>query len=305
MTITQRQYIAEPGFTEDYHRVKAFLKRIYKDDFNSPQSWIWNRWEWMFSLPNLDESQLNRIGIWESNDQIVGLATYEQSIGDVWFSLDPDFEDLKRPMIEYALTHLAASGEDGERHLRLCLLESDKTFTEIAESLGFTKDEDNEATAIYKIDGAIPKVVLPAGYTIVSLADENDLTKLHHVLWKGFNHPGEPPKETVQIRLKMQSGPEFNQSLALAVKSPEGDFVSYCSLWHDEKTDYAIVEPMATVPTHRRLGLGRAVLTEGIRRCAQRGASKVYVGSEQLFYYKVGFEPLINHLWWQKKWREV
>lgn len=305
MTIKQRHYTSEAGFTADYLAVKAFLKRIYKDDFGSPQSWIWNRWEWMFSLPYLDETMLNRIGIWEDEGQIIGLATYEQGLGDVWLSLDPDYPELKEAMIEYATVHLAAIDEKGERSLRLCILETDDAFSKYAAGHGFVPDGDNEATAIYRITDPLPPVILPEGFSIVSLAEENDLMKLHRVLWKGFNHAGEPPVESLHERERMQSGQEFDQSLALAVKSPEGDFVSFCNLWHDPETDYAIVEPMATVPEYRKMGLGRALLVEGFRRCAARGAEKVYVGSEQVFYYKVGFEPLINHLWWQKKWKEV
>lgn len=304
MTIKQRQYTSTTGFTEDYMAVKAFLKRIYKDNFNSPQSWIWNRWEWMFSLPYLDEATLSRIGVWECEDQIIGLATYEQSLGDVWLSLDPDYPELKSEMIAYAMSHLAAVDAQGEKSLRVCLLENDEAFAKHAAGFGFVPDGDNEATAIYRIVDPLPQVVLPEGFRIVSLAEENDLMKIHRVLWKGFNHVGEPPIETLHQRQRMQSGPEFDLSLALAVKSPEGDFVSFCNLWHDPKTNYAIVEPMATVPEYRKMGLGRALLLEGFRRCAGRGANKVYVGSEQIFYYKVGFEPLINHLWWQKKWTE-
>jgi len=180
---------------------------------------------------------------------------------------------------------------------------SDNSATTINEAeFGFAPCDDNEATAIYRIIDPLPQVFLPEGFSIVSLADENDLMKIHRVLWKGFNHTGEPSVETLHERERMQSGPEFDQSLALVVKSPEGDFVSFCNLWHDPKTDYAIVEPMATVPEYRKMGLGRALLVEGFHRCANRGATKVYVGSEQVFYYKVGFEPFINHVWWQKKW---
>ncbi|MDD2201964.1 MAG: hypothetical protein PHQ21_06515 [Firmicutes bacterium] len=35
---------------------------------------------------------------------------------------------------------------------------------------------------------------------------------------------------------------------------------------------------MATVPAHRRLGLGRVVLTEGLRRLRRMDSTKAFVG---------------------------
>jgi len=60
------------------------------------------------------------------------------------------------------------------------------------------------------------------------------------------------------------------------------------------------------VPAHRRLGLGRALLTEGLRRLQRMGAMRAFVG---------GFSPAANALYasvmgpehelyepWVKKW---
>ena len=45
-----------------------------------------------------------------------------------------------------------------------------------------------------------------------------------------------------------------------------------------------ILEPVGTVPEHRRRGLGRAVVYEAIRRAAALGAEKVVVGAGLAFY---------------------
>ena len=54
------------------------------------------------------------------------------------------------------------------------------------------------------------------------------------------------------------------------------------------------VEPVATDPDFRRMGLGKAAVLEGIRRCGEMGAEVAYVGSDQLFYQKLGFKKIFT-----------
>jgi len=110
-----------------------------------------------------------------------------------------------------------------------------------------------------------PAIQLPEGFSLKSLAEENDLAKIDRVLWRGFNHPGEPPAGGEEDRRKMQSGPHFRKDLTMVAVAPGGEFVSYCGLWYEAVNRFAYVEPVATDPDYRRLGLARAALMEGIR----------------------------------------
>ncbi len=80
MAVTQKQYAGGFEFAAEFHRVYDFLRRI-NEPFITEENFLWARWEWMFSLWCLDTKYLDRIGIWEDDGKIVGLATYEQSIG--------------------------------------------------------------------------------------------------------------------------------------------------------------------------------------------------------------------------------
>lgn len=59
----------------------------------------------------------------------------------------------------------------------------------------------------YLIPIPFPPIDLPPGFRLKSLAEDNDLQKIHRVLHRGFNHPGEPPPEGLAGRQKMRSGP--------------------------------------------------------------------------------------------------
>jgi predicted N-acetyltransferase YhbS len=98
----------------------------------------------------------------------------------------------------------------------------------------------------------------------------------------------------------MQSGPNFRKDLTIVAEAPTGDFVSFCGLWYVGRNKLAYVEPMATDPDYRRMGLGKAAMMEGIRRCGGEGATVAYVGSDQEFYLAAGFRKLFDSRCWLK-----
>jgi predicted N-acetyltransferase YhbS len=94
--------------------------------------------------------------------------------------------------------------------------------------------------------------------------------------------------------------PKARRDLKIAVKAPNGDFVAFCGMFFEANNQFAYVEPVATDPDYRRLGLGKAVVLEGIRRCADLGAKEAFVGSDQLFYQTIGFQKVYNTECWVK-----
>jgi predicted N-acetyltransferase YhbS len=134
------------------------------------------------------------------------------------------------------------------------------------------------------------------------LADENNLPKVHRVLWRGFDHGAEPPDEGLDERRFMQSAPNFDPGLNIVVEAPDGNFVSYCGMWYEPVNRIAYVEPVATDPDYRRMGLGRASVLEGVRRCGMRGATVAYVGTATPFYQSLGFRQVYQCSTWRREW---
>ncbi len=296
MSTQFRPYTSEPGFTEDFHRVRDFLVRINRKnpilyDFE------WGRWEWAFSLPFLDTENLSRIGVWEHDGEIVALATYEERPGSIYFCIDPGFHFLKTEMLLYAKENLCSA----EGELQVLINNVDEELQLIATKQGFVATQELEGNAVYDIDLDTINYSLPDDYSIISLAEDFDLVKFDRVLWRGFNHEGEPHDMEVALaeRRTSISGPHLNPELCIIVVSPQGEYASYCGMWYDSETEYALVEPVATDPDFRMLGLGRAAVLEGIRRCGRLGAKQAYVGSSQQFYYQIGFRPVPTSTFWK------
>jgi predicted N-acetyltransferase YhbS len=204
-------------------------------------------------------------------------------------------------MLEYAEENLSAETDSGQRYLRVYVPELDHPFETEVESRGYTRARKYTRPMMqFPISGPLPKIDLTDEFQIKSLAEDNDLIKIHRVLWRGFNHPGDPPAEGIKGRAKMQSTPNFRKDLTIVIEAPTGDFVSFCGMWYESRNRYAYVEPMATDPDFRRMGLGRAALCEGIRRCKNLGSTVAFVGSDQLFYKSFGFKKVFDTNCWVK-----
>lgn len=298
MAVAFRNYTGGNGFTREYQKVWDFLVKINNEKVVD-EGFLWGRWEWMFSLQRyLDGEGLSKIGLWESDGDIIALATYESGLGNAWFIVDPRFSYLKSDMLVYARENMRKDGS-----VKVLIDDTDRDFQAIAAAQGFMPTQEKENNAYIPLYEADLSYTLPEGYKIVSMADEYDLKKYNQVLWKGFNHGDDPDEseEMLEGRRIEQSGPHARMELKIAVCAPDGSFVSYCGMWYREGTDYALVEPVATDPAYRRLGLGKAAVLEGVRRCRDLGAKEAFVGSSQQFYYSIGFRPYSTKTWWKSE----
>jgi len=84
------------------------------------------------------------------------------------------------------------------------------------------------------------------------------------------------------------------------VEAPNGEFVAFCGMFYEPNGRFAYVEPVASDPEYRRMGLGKAAVLEGIRRCGELGAVVAYVGSNLNFYLALGFGVIYTSECWVK-----
>ena len=297
MSIIVRPY----QFPSDFEAVGNFLIENYQPG-NRDGNWFQPTWEYMHSHPYLDESSLNKIAIWQDDAKIVGVVHYESVLGEAFFEIHHDYSHLKRAMLDYAERNLWRKTENGERYLHVFVNDWDSTFEALVKSRGYELEKrENRPTAQLTITQPFcPDIRVPSGFQIKSLAEDNDLEKINRVLWRGFNHPGEPPADGIAGRIKMQSVPHFRHDLKIVVQAPNGNFGSFCGMWYESTNKIAYVEPVATDPDFRRMGLGKAAVLEGIRRCSDLGATVAYVGSDQLFYQALGFQVVYTSNCWRK-----
>lgn len=301
MGIIMRQYAGE----DDYWKIDRFLIEHYQPD-NRDGNWIEPAWEYMHGHPFLDWNVLGKIGIWEDDGAIAAVATYESRLGEAFFQFHPAYKYLRKEMLEYAEERLwGVSSENGKRYLKVFVNDSDFPLQDLVKERGYTRAPDEDRPmAIFRIPIPFPEISLPRGFRLTSLAEEPDWAKVHQVLWRGFDHGDDAPmnEEEFESRRKMFETPKARLDLKIAAQAPNGDFAAFCGMFYEPTHQYAYVEPVATDPKYRRMGLGKAAVLEGIRRCGKLGATAAYVGSDQPFYLALGFEVVYTDQCWMKYW---
>lgn len=103
---------------------------------------------------------------------------------------------------------------------------------------------------------------------------------------KGFDNEGIPEKWDDELLKRIPNANEDLKTFAIANKNNE--YCAHCGLWY-LAGDTAYVEPVLTVPEHRRQGLAKAVIYEACARAKALGAKRAIVVSEQEFYFRIGF----------------
>jgi GNAT superfamily N-acetyltransferase len=299
MTIQFRHY-EDPA---DYQLVSDFLLEHYQSN-NRDGNWIEPAWEYMHYHPLLNHSILEKIGIWEENGKIAAVVHYEWRLGEAFFEFHQAYKHLAPELVEYAEANFAGVSEkDGRRFLCAYVNDNDEEFLSLVRRNGYTLDPE-KTRPFYRFDvpDPFPAILISPGFQLKSLADECDWSKVNRVLWRGFNNPGEPPsgEKDLEERRIMFDTPRGRRDLKIVVAAPNGDFVAFCGMFYEENHHFAYVEPVATDPDYRRLGLGKAAVLEGIRRCALLGADIAYVGSDQEFYQAIGFKKVYDSQCWRK-----
>ncbi|MHB1317204.1 MAG: GNAT family N-acetyltransferase [Anaerolineae bacterium] len=296
------------GGPDDYRRVSAFLIRHYQPG-NADGNWLEPAWEYMHGHPQLDGASLGRIGIWEDEGEIVAVANYESTLGEAFFQFHPGYRHLRGEVLAYAEEHLAETADDLRRRLRVYVPDFDGPLLELVRARGYTRDPENtRPMSQFVIPEPFAAITLPAGYRLTSLEEECDWARVHRALWRGFNNPGEPPagEDELESRRRMFETATARLDLKIAAVAPPhpgrtaGDFVAFAGTFYEPTGRYCYVEPVATDPDYRRMGLGRAAVLEGVRRCGALGATVAYVGSDQAFYQAIGFRVLYNTECWAR-----
>ncbi len=285
----------------DYDAIDRFLIETYEPG-DSFANWLQPRWEYMHHHPDIDDVDRASFGVAEEDGRIVGLTHLEHSPALVYFQLRPGYDHVAADLLDHAETHFGGFSRTLGRNVRgLYLSDGHGKLGALAAERGYTAmPEYDDVHARYIFRGSVLPAPVPTGFRLHSLAEENDLAKIHRCLHRGFNHSGDPDPGGIAGREFMQSAPNFDKELTVVAVSPHGDYVSFGGMWFVPENRVAYVEPVATDPHYRHLGLGKAVVLESLRRVAERGANVAWVGSDQEFYAAIGFERSFAVRFWVK-----
>lgn len=269
-----------------YDKVCDFLIELSEYNRNHI-NWNWARWEWMFFHPEFNRNFMDKIGLWYCNDELVGIATYDHYFGEAFFATKQGFEKLEKDILEYAIATF--SNENG---LGIAVNDKDTHTLDLLHNKKFVENDLTENLLELTIENVDFDIVAPKGIAVKNIDIKNDVSKLHHLLWKAFDNVGPVPVDnaTMSKQEEMLSATNLNSFLHVVAENENGEYVAYCGLWYSPKTDYVYVEPVCTIPEYRKKGLAKAVVVEALKRGRSLGAEKAYVISDSSFYKSLGFQ---------------
>jgi len=240
-------------------------------------------------------------GLWEDQEGIVSIVLTEG--GSRWeetffvFRSDNDkTEELLGRMCNFAERFTSKiSDERKSNFFKLCVTDDDTVVSEFISGRGYTKTENKQRTMVKSYPTEPEKVILPDGFLIQDARTVSPFyTALAHNHSFRYNQENDGAEKGFA---RIRTMPDYRPELDLFLFDSEGQPAGLANFWISEKSKTAILEPLGTVWWYRRMGLGKALITEGINRTRKYGCTQL-IGGDQPFYWELGFKPQKEHYFW-------
>ena len=211
-------------------------------------------------------------------------------------------------MLDVAEAKLPRTKDDDKKELIVWVNETDESTKRLFTKRGYVRSKflaEHMRNRFYT--APIPDTPTPSGYTVRALGDERELPARSWLSWKAF-HPDEPDEkyEGWEWYKSIQRIPLYRRDLDIVAVADDGELAAFCTVWFDDVTRTAVFEPVGTHPNHQKRGLGKAVMTEGLRRAERLGSLLASVSSygeaAHALYESMGFTGFDLLEPWIKEW---
>lgn len=278
---------AKPYAEEDAWRVRAFLREAFQLADRRPRAWHVARFDYAraHTCPNVAEVRVEDVAtVWASDGALVGLLMPDGGPGEAHFSIHPRYlgVDLATEMLDVAEERLAVARKGAEPALTVWAHADADVLRNLLARRGYAATGVVEHQWRGRIDARVETVPVAPGYAVRALGDGLELLERCYASGLAF-HDGDARvaianRSDASWYRRIQEAPLYRRDLDLVAIAPDGAIAAFCTLWYDDATRSLYVEPLATVPEHRRRGLAQAVLAEGLRRAQRLGADLALVG---------------------------
>jgi predicted N-acetyltransferase YhbS len=295
-------------------RIRDFLVDTYTA-LDAPVNWGIERWNYAryFVAPMLgaygtdtgsQEGSIQAIrtwedlaGVWENEGgEIVGVATIEHPV--TWHPGYGEIFVQRHPKYLHLLDEMLAYGEETfvhpeKKRVYIFVYEDDATLKGAVEQRGYVRNTEISASHLEYVIDDLPEPNLPTGFSVHTMAEENDIDKRREIFGRSFNHEDPEDWPSAFSYRELQKAPDYRKECDLYIVAPDGTYVACCIVWYDEVNRVGHIEPLGTHPDYRRQGLAREILLEGLRRLKRLGATRTpMTGGFDPFYEAIGFRKL-------------
>ncbi len=260
--------------------------------------------------PEYQDEEDSLVKIWEVLDEqddtksaiLAAISVFTDS-PDSFISIHPDHTHYTREIVlkmEKIKATMPPCDDKGVR-IAFWVETSDDERTSLLEELGYEDLGVYEHNRIRPLDIPIPEYQLPDGYSIRHVSLPEDYEKYRDVVGSVFSHCGE--YMTKRAAIKYSEASYWHEGLDLVAVAPDESFAAFTTVRLDSASGIAEFEPVGTHPDHRKRGLARAVIIEGLKRLEDYNLTMTCIpgaapneGATRL-YDSLGFTRVDVHAW--------
>ena len=310
---------------DDTWRIRDFLRQVMLLNGRRELSWHVARldyWRWHVVENCRACNAIEDVTfIWETPDDRIAAVLNPEGRGEAHVQVHPGLRtpELEEAMLDVAEQRLSEQRPDGRSRLVVFADNGDAMRRSLLARRGYTVGDWPDAAEHQRrrvLSEPIPPAPAPAGYTVRPLGDVAELPARSWASWRAF-HPDEPGEkyEGWTWYHNVQRQPLYRRDLdivavpdqpAVTEFAPTGEIAAFCTAWYDDVTRTAYFEPVGAAPEHQRRGLGKAVMTEALRRLQQMGCVLAFVGGysrvANALYASAGFTEYDLSEPWVRQW---
>ncbi len=217
------------------------------------------------------------IRLCEDDGKLLGYVWVHRP-SDVQWTLDPGLPEgdaVEQDLVAWGEAECeAALGTDAQQSHDLALLYRMTSMSVLPSSpAGAMRARMISCTTLNRVlEVSLPEPMLPPGWTIRPVGNEDEWqarVDIHREVWH-------PSKVTLEAYRRLRRAPGYDPDFDLVAVDPTGEFGAYCICWIDEQNRCAEFEPVGTRSAFRGLGIGKAIVREGLRRLQQRGMRRAW-----------------------------
>lgn len=259
------------------------------------------------SYPNyLDNTNeiFKDVHLWFEDEKLVGGIWPSENRVDMFINQHNKnlFNDMVSVGEEFVKSSIAKETKDVE--IEWWIFDGDLELENVLRGMGYYKTDFYRTHRIFDFSTQITPGELPDGYIIRNFSEAHDKAVLTELYKKYF-----------YINLKenglknLTKTPTYREELDLVVEGPDGTAACFCTIRYDDKNKIGTFEPVACHPDHKRRGLSKAIMLEGLKRAKDLGADIVTVQTSDPnrnfpaneLYESVGFRKIGDLYFWRKK----
>ncbi|MFW9922535.1 MAG: GNAT family N-acetyltransferase [Candidatus Thorarchaeota archaeon] len=297
----------------DFNQIHDFITEIF---LLSPSARYWNpnRFENRKFGPcgieytNKDDE---RVKIWEiisddrASKKIVAISI-EENESYYWILTHPKYKKYEIEIIQYIEKQSYASKKKKNiSHVEIFInsLEDDKDRVKLLLELGYKNLGRDSYNRIRPIDMPVQQYYLPRGFSIRHVDIENDFEQYRSVIGSVFGHCKNMSFKQAQ---HYTTASFYHSELDIVAVDELDNFAAFCTFRFDPKSKIVELEPVGTHPKYRKMGLGKAIILEGLKRLEKLKPSYIFLNNAadtegaNALYDSLGFTIKQECLLWRK-----